>query len=120
MANVPDIVKVGNVEFRRHYVTPATQRIVCQAVVDDQKVCEIAEAISRNEALPRAIVAKYGDSFMPIDGHHRAFAAKQENRILYAWVCDGDAYDDLSCRLGSYDADRIILRRLQRHVEAGY
>ena len=107
---------VEGVVFDALWVSRA-MRVVPQAEIDPDKVAAYADRLEQalqgqDTTPPRVIVADYGDSVLVIDGHHRIAAAHQKNMVALAWICDGAAYDDLSCRLGSDAADRAIIAAL--------
>lgn len=83
-----------------------------QHEIDEAKARHYAKLMLGGTVFPPAPVARYGDRVLPIDGHHRLRAYQIIGQRADVWECDGDAYDDFSCRVGSHEADRAILNSL--------
>lgn len=94
--------------FQRREIEP---RFFPQHEIEPAKVRRYAQRLKNGEEPPPAIVARYGDEVMPIDGHHRLSAARESGRLCDVWECDGEALEDYCIALGSAEADRRILAR---------
>lgn len=66
--------------------------------IDADKVARIEAAIDAGVTLPPVVAVQYGDSYMPIDGHHRFEASARKRKQLDAWVISGRAFESLDQR----------------------
>jgi hypothetical protein len=90
---------------RRHIVP----EFFAQHEMEPAKVDTIAAHLARGGRVPPVVVARYGAKVMPLDGHHRLAAHKRLGRLCPALECRGAALENLACRVGSFEADRLIL-----------
>lgn len=95
-------------KFTRREIEP---KFFPQHEIDPTKARHYFEKLSQGEKPPPAVVARYGDEVMPIDGHHRLWAAREFGRLCDVWECDGEAFEDYCIAIGSAEADRRILAR---------
>jgi ParB-like chromosome segregation protein Spo0J len=73
-------------------------RFFPQHEIDPEKVDALEQYIRSGGEIAPVVVARYGDQFMPIDGHHRLEACARMRRQLEAWVVPGDKFEDLDRR----------------------
>jgi hypothetical protein len=83
------------------------------AEIDQAKVRAIMIKIVLGEELPPVVAAIYGDTAMPLDGHHRMFAHGMLDREVDAYTVDGEAFDELDAQaqdegLGKRAEDYIL------------
>lgn len=70
------------------------------------KVDRIVKHLQYGGCIPPVVVVLYGQTMMPIDGHHRLAAARKMNRAISAWVISGREFDKLDVRCRELDACR--------------
>lgn len=71
-----------------------------QHEIDLLKVEAIAAHLKAGGSVTPVVAAKYGDEYMPIDGHHRLAAAECLGLSLDAWTVPGTKFEalDQQCR----------------------
>lgn len=83
------------------------QPVFCAMVdIDGSKVARIANALASGEELPPVVVVDLGDTFMPLDGHHRLQAHADLGLPVRAWVIDEEAFEDLDIHCRDNDLGR--------------
>lgn len=92
--------------FVRRMIAP---KFFPQHATDLLKVRLYVRAMLKGEVFPPVVVARYGDSVMPLDGHHRLTACRALGRECDALECDGEAFEDFALEVGSAEADRLAL-----------
>lgn len=78
-------------QAKRQTIIPA---LIPQNQIDPDKVAHYASRMVAGEKFPPVVVAKYGDSYMPIDGHHRMSAAALLGERIDAYVVGGRAFEN--------------------------
>jgi len=92
---------VLNAEFK------TIQPVFCAMVdIDGSKVARIINAIEAGQELPPVVVVDLGDTFMPLDGHHRLQAHASLGLPVLAWVIDEEAFEDLDIHCRDNDLGR--------------
>lgn len=79
----------------KRVLIPAGFKWFAQQQVDFWKVQDLRAHIRAGGKVPPVVVARYGDEYMPLDGHHRSGAHADEDMPLDAWVVSGRAFDNL-------------------------
>lgn len=74
---------------------PAGFKWFPQQMMESEKVEALRIHIRAGGNVPPVVVARYGNSFMPIDGHHRCDAHSAEGLPLDAWIVSGSRFDAL-------------------------
>ena len=64
-----------------------------QNEIDWDKVTKIRKHLRGGGKVPPVVLARYGDEFMPIDGHHRMAAHDLEGLAHDAWVVPGHQFE---------------------------
>lgn len=90
-------------------------RLCAIAEIDSAKVDALEIHLAAGGSIPPVVVAMYGESVMPIDGHHRLSAAARLGLNIDAWTVSGRAFDALDCRL----QDRGDDSRAEDHIMCG-
>ena len=90
-------------------------RLCAVAEIDTAKVDALERHLAAGGSIPPVVVAMYGESAMPIDGHHRLMAAARLGMNIDAWAVSGRAFDSLDCRL----RDRGDGTRAEDHIMCG-
>jgi len=83
------------VAAKRQLIQP---KFAQQHELDLVKVARLVAHLRAGKSLPPAVVALYGDSALPLDGHHRMEAHAQLGRPVDAWVITGRQFDNLCAR----------------------
>ena len=65
--------------------------------VDERKVEAIVAHLRMGGSIPPIVVVDYGSWVMPIDGHHRLYAAQRLSLAVDAWVVKAAAFERLDC-----------------------
>lgn len=73
----------------------------CQNEIDAAKVDALVDHLRNGGTVPPVVAAKYGDEYMPIDGHHRLSAAERLEMTSDAWTVSGEKFETLDeqCRI---------------------
>lgn len=79
-----------------------------QVEIDYDKVRAIRAHIRAGGKLPPPVVAVYGDTLLPLDGHHRTIAHDLERLPLEAFTVPGRTFDRLDQGMGSRAEDLIF------------
>lgn len=80
-----------------------------QNEIDPAKVARYALAMERGETFPPVVVVRYGDQYMPIDGHHRLMAAQVARlKEVDAYVVGHRAFENYDL-YGDERADMAVL-----------
>jgi ParB-like chromosome segregation protein Spo0J len=104
--------KVTPLQAERRMIYP---RLCAVAEIDIAKVDALERHLAAGGSIPPVVVAMYGESAMPIDGHHRLMAAARLRMNIDAWIVSGRAFDALDCRL----RDRGDDTRAEDHIMCG-
>lgn len=81
--------------------------------------------MQRGRCFPPVVVVDYGDSMMPLDGHHRLTAAKMLGRDHAAVIVDGEWFEDQCIRRkdqGRDPPDAVLIAladRIDRRTPTG-
>jgi hypothetical protein len=78
------------------------------AFIDGKKVDALVAHLRAGGAVPPPVVVQYGDSFMPLDGHHRLAAAQRLDLEMDAWVVRGRRFEDLDLRCAPDRAEDFV------------
>lgn len=69
-----------------------------QHEIEEAKVLAMVEHVRSGGTLPPCVAARYGERFMPIDGHHRFETFARLGMELDCWVVSGAAFERLDRR----------------------
>jgi hypothetical protein len=69
-----------------------------QHEVERSKIDAIKRHITGGGTVPPVVIALYGKSALPLDGHHRAIAHLELGLSIDAWVISGRTFDSLCAR----------------------